>query len=62
MERIYTQLNLAGFPETRPRIEAYLESVAHYKKNEHVFTEETIGTVDRHWGELVRRWAYSRPD
>lgn len=62
MQRIYTQLNLAGFPETRPRIEAYLKSVAHYKQNEHVLTEETIGTVDRHWGDLVRRWAYSRPD
>lgn len=61
LERIYASLNISGFPEARSGFEAHLDSVAHYKKNEHVLTNETVAKVDRHWGELVRRWAYPPP-
>lgn len=61
LERIYASLNIPGFPEVRPAFEAHLDSVAHYKKNEHVLSNETVDKVDRHWGDLVRRWAYPPP-
>lgn len=61
LEHIYTSLAVPGFPEVRREFEAYLESIAHYKKNEHSFTDEIVDKVDRHWGELVRRWSYSPP-
>ncbi len=61
LERIYASLNIPGFPEVRPAFEAHLDSVTRYKKNEHVLSNETVDKVDRHWGELVRRWDYSPP-
>ncbi|MDZ7839945.1 MAG: sulfotransferase [Gammaproteobacteria bacterium] len=61
LERIYTSLGLPGFPEMYPEFQAYLDSVAHYRKSGHVFTKETIDRVDRHWDGLVRRWSYSPP-
>jgi len=61
LERIYDALAIPGFAEARPGFEAYLESVADYRKNRHVFTQETVEKVDRHWGELVRRWSYAPP-
>lgn len=61
LERIYTSLAVPGFPDLRGDFQAYLDSISHYKKNEHVFTDETIDEVARHWGELVRRWSYPPP-
>lgn len=62
LERIYTSLGIPGFPELRPVFQAYLESIAHYRKGEYEFTDEIIEMVDRHWGGLVRRWSYSPPN
>lgn len=61
LERIYTSLGLPGEAGVRRHVQAYLDSIAHYKKNQHVFTDETIDKVDRHWGDLVRRWSYPPP-
>jgi omega-hydroxy-beta-dihydromenaquinone-9 sulfotransferase len=32
---IYESLGLAGFEDTRPRLETYLDSISGYKKNRH---------------------------
>ncbi|HSH41278.1 MAG TPA: sulfotransferase [Arenicellales bacterium] len=61
LARIYRSLGLAGYDESRDRFERYLESVRDYEKNRHEITRETVDKVDRHWGELARRWSYQPP-
>lgn len=61
LERVYTALAVPGFNETRRAMEAYLDSIEGYQRNEYAITAETIDKVDRHWGDLVQRWSYSPP-
>lgn len=61
LERIYASLSIPGFSRVRGGFQDYLDSIAHYEKHGHAFSDEAVGKVDRYWGELVRRWGYERP-
>lgn len=58
---IFQRLDLPGWEETRPRVEAYLETIRTYRKNTHQISAGDIAQVDAAWGDHVRRWGYQPP-
>lgn len=58
---IFERLDLPGWDATRPRVEAYLETISGYRKNAYTIPAEDIAKVDAHWGDFVRRWGYAPP-
>lgn len=61
LERIYRALDMPGFGDLRGVFRRYLAGVAQYRKNDHVIGDDIAALVDRHWGDLVRRWGYEPP-
>jgi hypothetical protein len=60
VEELYSALNLEGFPDFRPDLEKYVESLAGYRKN--TFTELPPAVRDRvstHWRKYFDRWGYT---
>jgi len=60
IERIYRQLELGKLQAVRPRIEQYLSTIAGYRKNAYVLDQETIETVNQHWGFALDSLGYDR--
>jgi len=60
LRRIYRELDLPGFAEAEPRIHAYLDSVAGYKKNVYDFADDVIRKVNKHWSFAFEALAYER--
>lgn len=58
MEKLYTQLNLGGFEEYRPRLEAYLATLKGYETNRYELTPEQRAEITRRWGPVIRRYGY----
>ena len=59
MQKIYGTLQLPGLDEAMPHFEAYMESVADYKKN--VFKplpEATMLRIEKEWGFTFEEWGY----
>lgn len=61
LERIYRQLDLEGFESCRPVFQAYLESVAGFRKNRHAMEPEVVERVESRWRPFIERWGYERP-
>ena len=61
LERVYTQLEMPGFDEAKPKFEAYLASVENYQKNKYAYPEEMTNKVRDNWGAFVDRWGYAPP-
>jgi hypothetical protein len=61
LARIFERLGLAGWDETRPRVEAYLERIRDYRKNAYSLSPEDIAKVEDAWGGYIRRWGYAPP-
>jgi len=59
--RIYDRLDLPGFGEARAGFEAYLSSIAGYKKNAFTLEADTAERIGREWQPYIERWGYSRP-
>jgi hypothetical protein len=60
VRRIYERLDLPGFAQAEPAIQAYLASIAGYRKNEYQLTNEIIAKVNQHWGFAFEAWGYPR--
>ena len=60
--RIYKALALPGFAATEPAFQAYLASVANYKKNNYQRSADVIEMVNRHWSFAFDAWGYRRLD
>lgn len=59
VEKIYTQLNLAGFAAVQPTIEQYAAATADYKKNKHETLPEPLRQkVAQTWRRNFDRWGY----
>ena len=61
LERVYTQLEMPGFDEAKPKFEAYLASVKNYEKNKYAYPEEMTNKVRDNWGSFIDRWGYAPP-
>lgn len=59
-ERIYRQLELPGWEEARPAIEAYISKKKDHKKNQYKFDSRTIQMVNQSWGDILDSWGYRR--
>lgn len=58
---IYEALGLAGFANTRPRLEDYLASIEGYQRNTHpVLPEPQRERIAREWGRCFAEWGYAR--
>ena len=60
LRRIYEELDLPGLAEAEPRIRAYLDGVAGYKKNVYEFADDVIAKVNEHWAFAFDAFGYER--
>jgi len=59
MQRMYKELNLPGFEEALPNIEAYLSSVKNYKKNKfRNIRPEIKERINKEWKFAFDEWGY----
>jgi len=61
LARIYESLELGGFEEARPALEAHLAAQAGYKKNRYDLAPELRDEITRRWGWYAERYGYSPP-
>jgi hypothetical protein len=59
MREIYERLELGGFEETLPKIEAHVAAQKSYKTNRFEISPEIEAQVDRHWAGHVERYGYA---
>ena len=59
-ERIYRELNIPGWDEARPAIEAYINRKKGHKKNSYAYNSRTISMVNQAWGDILDTWGYER--
>ena len=61
MRRLYEGLELCGFEEVRPRLEAFFADNAGYRTNRYKPLEPTLqAEITRRWGDVIRRYGYER--
>jgi hypothetical protein len=58
LEKVYAGLELDGFDEAKPRVEAYLAQTNGYETNKYAITPEQREEVTRRWGDVIRRYGY----
>ncbi|MBS0209456.1 MAG: sulfotransferase [Planctomycetes bacterium] len=58
MEAIYEQMQLGGFDELRPRLEAYVQSLDGYQTNRYDARPEHRKLVAERWQPLMQRYGY----
>ncbi|WP_338238051.1 sulfotransferase [Persicobacter diffluens] len=58
LEKIYQQLDLGNFEESRPAFEAYIKEKSGYKKNAYKYQENTIQKVQAYWKDSFEKWGY----
>ena len=56
--KIYEQLQIPGWEEARPAIEAYVGKKKGYKKNKYEYKPRTVQLVNQHWGYALKDWNY----
>jgi hypothetical protein len=61
LQRIYSELELGDFAETRPQIEAFLARNAGYETNRYQLTPGQRAEVGQRWGDVIRRYGYTEP-
>jgi hypothetical protein len=59
-ERIYHDLDLPGWSEALPAIEAYINRKKSHKKNQYAYDPRTISMVNDAWGDILDAWGYER--
>lgn len=56
--KAYAQLQIPGFKEAEPAIEAYVNKKKGYKKNKYEYKPRTVQLVNEHWGYALKDWDY----
>ena len=62
MRAVYEGLQLDGFDQYRPRLQAYLQGVAGYERNRYNLTAALRDEITRRWGPIIRRYGYAVQD
>ena len=57
-ERIYAGLNLSGFAEARPQLEAYARRSSNYETNTYEQSAELKRRIAEEWGEIIAAQGY----
>ena len=58
--KIYHSLNIAGFQQSKPAFQDYLNSLAGYKKNKHgLLSEDIKEKITQKWQRSFEEWHYS---
>jgi hypothetical protein len=58
MRALYAHLDLGGFDQVLPRLEAYLQKVSGYETNRYDLPPDKQAEVSRRWGDVIRRLGY----
>jgi len=59
LRRLYSRLELGDFENLRPNLERYLAENSRYEKNRWELTDAQRAEIERHWGEVIRKYGYS---
>jgi len=59
LRTVYDALELGGFAEFQPRLEAHLAKQAGYQRNRYDLPPALRDEITRRWGEFVRRYGYA---
>lgn len=62
LERLYAALDLPGWEEARPHVDAYLRTLSGYRKNDFRIDPTVIRRVNDEWGFAVDAWNYRLPE
>jgi hypothetical protein len=58
LERIYAELDLAGWDAAQGPIARYLDTLQDYEKNQYQIDEADRAKVDEHWGFAIKKLGY----
>jgi hypothetical protein len=61
MRRLYERLDLGDFETARPHLERYLAETSRYERNKWQLSEAERSEIERHWGEVIRKYGYGQP-
>lgn len=61
MERVYSELGIAGFEQVQPRLADYAISVAGHRRNRLVISAVQKTRIDAMWGTLIKEKSYTFP-
>jgi hypothetical protein len=59
MQLLYDHLELGGFANVKPKLEAYLARVAGYQTNHYELSPELRDEISRRWGKVIRQYGYA---
>jgi hypothetical protein len=59
---LYERLEIDGFDDVRPTLEAYLSELGTFEKNRFAFPPDVINKVNEHWGFALDAFGYERLD
>lgn len=57
-ERIYKELNIPGWEQAKPAIQAYVDKKKGYKKNKYEYKPRTVTLVNNNWMKVLKDWDY----
>lgn len=59
MRRLYERLDLGGFDTARPHLDRYVAETSRYERNKWEFSDADRAKIERHWGEVIRKYGYA---
>ena len=62
MQKMYEQLQLGDFEQTRPGLEDYLAKTKGYETNRYQMPPETRALVGERWKKVIEQYGYSEPE
>ncbi len=62
IRKVYEGLDIPGFDEVEPAMQAYIASIKSYKKNEYKIDDAVITRVNQNWQFAFDAWGYERLD
>jgi len=62
LRRLYEELGLPGFTAAEPRLRAYLDGIAGYRKNAYELDDDIVAKVNEHWAFAFDAFGYERRD
>ena len=62
LEKIYQQLNLPGFEQSKPKFEAYIHTQQEFQSNNHQQSPEEVSRIVENWSPFMQKWGYGVPE